>query len=231
MSFEGVRNLARERLSEVQIFLNHIALLEPNDAITPHPPEVKILRGFFYVHLYAALEKSINETVQLTLRLIASHNAPARHYDLSFGSIAVRGRLQAFKQCKLKNYDSHASSIFSSMDSAESSKIDETQFADNLMNVWTNSILEVLNCFGIVDFIVEPRVRTTIDELVENRNKVAHGRESALVVGERHRSNILRDKFSITTTLIDAVISQLETYYISRAFIKPDIRTTYKHND
>ena len=76
------------------------------------------------------------------------------------------------------------------------------------------------NSFGISSFVVEPRVRTTIDELVENRNKVAHGRESALVVGERHRSKILRDKFSIVTSLIDSVIAHLEAFYNTRAFLR-----------
>lgn len=220
MPFEGVRVLSRERLAEVQQLLNHIVSLEPVDVTTPHPPEVKILRGFFYVHLYAALEKSINKVVQLTLRLIASHNTPAKDYKLSFGSVAARGRLQAFKGCRYKAYNDNASSIFSSLESNEIMNIDEFQFSDVLMNVWTNSILEVFNSFGISSFVVEPRVRTTIDELVENRNKVAHGRESALVVGERHRSKILRDKFSIVTSLIDSVIAHLEAFYNTRAFLR-----------
>lgn len=222
MPFEGVRTLSRERLAEVQQLLNHIVSLEPDDVTTPHPPEVKILRGFFYVHLYAALEKSINEAVQLTLRLIASQNTPAKDYKLSFGSVAARGRLQAFKSCSYKVYNDNASSIFSSLESNEITSIDEFQFSDVLMNVWTNSILEVFNSFGIASFVVEPRVRTTIDELVENRNKVAHGRESALTVGERHRSRILRDKFSIVTTLIDSVIAHLEIFYNTRAFLRAD---------
>lgn len=227
MGFEGVRTLARERLSEVQQLLNHIVLLEPEDAFTPHPAEVKILRGLFYVHLYGALEKSINEAVQNTLKLISSHNIPAKYYELSFGSVAARGKLQAFKTCKLKAYNNNAASIFAVMDSVEISNIDESQFSDALMNVWTNSILEVFNSLGVAGFGVEPRVRTTIDELVENRNKVAHGRESALVVGERHRSIVLREKYSIITTLIDSVITSLEGFYDSRAFLKNGQRAAY----
>ncbi|MFG0397931.1 MAE_28990/MAE_18760 family HEPN-like nuclease [Pseudomonas sp. zjy_11] len=226
MSYEGVKQLSRERLTEVQQLLNHIASLEPEDATTPHPPEVKILRGFFYVHLYAALEKSINEAVQLTLRLIASHSAPANHYELGFGSITSRGRLQAFKACSYKNYHDNALAIFSNLASTDKANIDETQFSDTLMNVWTNSILEVLQSFGIA-FVVAPRTRATIDELVENRNKVAHGRESALIVGERHRSSVLRDKFTITTNMIDSVINNLESFYNNRSFIKPQERGSY----
>jgi|SRR5471030_1701919 len=226
MSYEGAKQLARERLTEVQLLLNHIASLEPKDATTPHPSEVKILRGFFYVHLYAALEKSINEAVQLTLRLIANHNAPGKHYQLNFGSIAARGKLQSFKSCSHKHYHDNALAIFTMLNSTETTNIDETQFSDTLMNVWMKSIIEVLDSFGI-DLSVDPRTRTTINELVENRNKVAHGRESALAVGERHRSNILREKFTITTSLIDAVTNKLETFYSSRSFIKASERGLY----
>lgn len=220
MPFEGVRSLSRERLAEVQQLLNHIVSLEPDEVAAPHSAEVKILRGFFYVHLYAALEKSINETVQLTLRLISSHNTPAKDYQLSFASVAARGRLQAFRACSYKTYNENATLIFSCLESTEKAIIDEFQFTDVLMNVWTNSILEVFNSFGIESFKIDPRTRTTVDELVENRNKVAHGRESALSVGERHRSAILRDKFTIITTLIDSVTLHLESFYNSRAFLR-----------
>ncbi|MFS0826639.1 MAE_28990/MAE_18760 family HEPN-like nuclease [Pseudomonas phoenicis] len=226
MSYEGVRQLSRERLTEVQQLLNHIASLEPDDVTAPHPAEVKILRGFFYVHLYAALEKSVNEAVQATLRLISSHNAPANHYDIGFGTITSNGRLQAFKSCSYKNYHDNALAIFAGLESSEKAHIDETQFSKILMNVWTNSILEVFQSFGI-GFTVDPRARATIDELVENRNKVAHGRESALSVGERHRSNVLRDKFTITTALIDSIINHLELFYIKRSFIRPLERESY----
>ncbi|MFW3895958.1 MAE_28990/MAE_18760 family HEPN-like nuclease [Pseudomonas bharatica] len=226
MSYEDVRSLTRERLTEVQQLLNHIVSLEPDNATAPHPPEVKILRGFFYVHLYAALEKSVNEAVQLTLRLIASLNAPSKHFEITVGTITTRGRLQAFKSCSFKAYNDNALSIFDCLESSEITKIDEAQFSDVLMNVWTNSILEVLKSFGI-NLPITPRTRTTIDELVENRNKVAHGRESALSVGERHRSHVLRDKFTITTNLIDSVILALENFYNSKTFIKISERATY----
>lgn len=219
--------IARERLAEVQQLLNHIVMLEPDDVAIPHGSEVKILRGFFYVHLYAALEKSVNEAVQATLRLVASHGAPANHYALSFGGVSVHGRLQAFKTCSYKTFNENAFSIFSCLQSSDILKIDDSQFSGVLQNVWTNSVLEVFDSLGIVGFNVGPRERTTIDELVENRNKVAHGRESALVVGERHRSTVLRDKFSIVANFIDSVTDALEVFYQGRNFIRVDERSSY----
>jgi hypothetical protein len=72
MIFDGVRERTRKRLNEVQINLNHISLLEPQDPSIEMPIEVKIMKGLFYVHLYAAFEKNINDLVQTTLTEIAS---------------------------------------------------------------------------------------------------------------------------------------------------------------
>lgn len=227
MGFDGVRLIARGRLAEVQQLLNYIALLEPDDVAVPHGSEVKILRGFFYVHLYAALERSANEAVQSTLRLVASHGVPANHYALSFGAVAARGRIQAFKTCSYKAYNENVCSIFSCLQSSDVMNIDDSQFSGVLQNVWTNSVLEVFNSLGLQGFVVEPRVRATIDEIVENRNKVAHGRESALVVGERYRSRVLRDKFTIVSSFIDSVTEALEEFYNGRNFIRDEVRSDY----
>ncbi|MNP13927.1 hypothetical protein D3C76_1062290 [compost metagenome] len=105
--------------------------------------------------------------------------------------------------------------------------IDDSQFSGVLQNVWTNSVLEVFNSLGLQGFVVEPRVRATIDEIVENRNKVAHGRESALVVGERYRSRVLRDKFTIVSSFIDSVTEALEEFYNGRNFIRDEVRSDY----
>ena len=48
MTFDIVRANSRERFSEVQINLNYIESIEPDGEASP---EVKILRGLYYVHL------------------------------------------------------------------------------------------------------------------------------------------------------------------------------------
>lgn len=66
-----VRNSSRTRFNEVFQNLNFIESIEPEGE---SPIHVKIQRGLYYVHLYSALEKVINETVERVLIIIESQN-------------------------------------------------------------------------------------------------------------------------------------------------------------
>jgi RiboL-PSP-HEPN len=90
------------------------------------------------------------------------------------------------------------------------------------------TIEEVFISFGISYTKFDPRQRATVDELVEKRNSVAHGRESAAEIGERHRVKILREKMDIITNLTYYIIDEFEIYFLGKKFIRPNVRKLYK---
>ena len=64
MPLSTVKNRSRERFNEVLLNLAFIESIEPS---AEPPIHVKIQRGLYYVHLYSALEKVVNETVEQAL--------------------------------------------------------------------------------------------------------------------------------------------------------------------
>jgi hypothetical protein len=220
MTFDIVRANSRERFSEVQINLNYIDSIEPTGEASP---EVKILRGLYYVHLYSALEKSLNETIEQVILLIKSKNIKNRHFSTPFNVISLNSKMQSFKQCSYKDYFDKSSDVFESINSEEIFDISNTIFSQNLQNVWFKTIQDTIRSFGASPIQVEPRVKLTIDEVVDKRNAVAHGRETPTVIGERHRVNVLRAKTQEIQIVIEQVISTFEEYIANHDFIK----TTY----
>jgi len=220
MTFDMVRANSRERFSEVQINLNYIESIEPTGEATP---EVKILRGLYYVHLYSALEKALNETIEQTILLIKSKNIKNLHFSTPFNVISLNSKMQRFKQCGYKDYFDKSSEVFESINSEEVFDISNTIFSQNLQNVWFKTIQDTIRSFGATPIQVEPRVKLTIDEVVDKRNAVAHGRETPTVIGERHRVNILRTKTQEIQIVIEQVIVTFEDYIANYEFLK----TTY----
>jgi hypothetical protein len=217
MTFDIVRANSRERFSEVQINLNYIESIEPAGEATP---EVKVLRGLYYVHLYSALEKALNETIEQAILLIKSKNIKNLHFATPFNVISLNSKMQSFKQCGYKDYFDKSSEVFESINSEEVFDISNTIFSQNLQNVWFKTIQDTIRSFGAAPIQVEPRVKLTIDEVVDKRNAVAHGRETPTVIGERHRVNVLRTKTQEIQLVIEQVISTFEDYIANYEFLK-----------
>jgi len=227
MSFQTVKNNTSSRFNEVQVFLNYITSQEPNAPLVPTPLEVKIMRGLFYVHLYSSLEKSFNELVQHTLALINSKNVKNIHYTLSFNTISVIDKLKSLKDCSHKKFISKSIDIFEEVGTRNSRNINETMFSTYLQNVWVETILEIQGAFGMPIMSIAPRTRYTINEIVDKRNAVAHGRDSAAVIGERYRCSDLRIKLDITQDFIIGIIDEFENYYVDKKYLKPVMKKHY----
>lgn len=225
MTFDIVRANSRERFSEVQINLNHIESIEPDGEATP---EVKIMRGLYYVHLYSALEKALNETIEQTILIIKSKSIKNLHFSTPFNVISLNSKMQSFKQCGYKEYFDRSSEVFESVDSENVFDISNTIFSQNLQNVWYKTIQDTIRSFGATPIQVEPRVKLTIDEIVDKRNAVAHGRETPIVIGERHRSNVLRTKTQEIQMVIEQVISTFEEYIENYEFLKSSYVQEYR---
>ena len=227
MSFIIVRNNARSRFHENALFLNYITSLEPRLITDPVNVEVKIMRGLFYVQLYASLEKTVNEIIENTLIHIGTKSVQFKHYTSPFYSISLVDKLKSFKDSGHSNFFKKAFEVFSESSSSNVPSLNESVFANNLQNIWTNTVIEVCNSFGIKELSITPRVRATIDEIVDKRNAVAHGRESAVVIGERHRTDVLRTKMEIIITFCDHLIDAFEDYFNRKNYLKPTAKRYY----
>jgi hypothetical protein len=227
MNYNLVRNKARAHFNEVQVFLNFITQQEPNNPIDVTPAEVKVMRGLFYVHLYSALEKTINMSVEHTLLLISSDNVKNKHYTLPFNAISVLNELKSFKDSGYRYFFRKSIDLFQAVGGSQISCINETAFANSLQNIWMSTIDEIRGAFGMSNIAVNPRIRTTVDEIVEKRNAVAHGRETASDVGERHRSDVLRIKLQLIQDFANMIIDDFEKYYNDKKYLKAIVKKHY----
>ena len=227
MSFVSVQNNAQSRLNENLQFLNFITTQEPTDPQDATPLEVNVMKGLFYVHLYASFEKTINELIEQTIILIDSKAIKVRHFNESFHTVALVDKLKSFKNCSHKSFFSKAHEILYETSAVNVVTLSETTFSNSLQNVWFETIVEISKCFGISAIPITPRIRTTINELVEKRNAVAHGREKASDVGSRFRTNILRMKMNEISNFIYSLIALYDNYYTRKNYLKTGSKRLY----
>lgn len=227
MNYTTVSNNARARFSENLCYLNYITSVESHDPTTQASLELKIMRGLFYVHLYSSLEKAINDLIQATITSISAESIRYRHFIIPFNTISLADKLKSFKDCGHKNFFAKAIEIFEGLNSDEIPTLDATIFSKNLQNIWTNTIIEVASAFGIKNFTIPPMIKVAIDEIVEKRNAVAHGRESAAAIGERFRSDILRSRLLTVMTFTHELIDVFDHYITAKSYLKANAKKKY----
>lgn len=227
MPLSIVKGNSRTRFSEVLANLAFIESIEPRDAVEA-PVHVKILRGLYYVHLYAALENAVNDTIEQVLLLIKNSSVQNRHYKTEFNAISLHSKMQGFKSASYREYFNRSSEIFRSVDSPDVFDINNTIFSMNLQNVSYDTLELLLRCFGIPALSLDRRIQFTIIEIVDKRNMVAHGRETPTAVGERYRCDVLRMKTQEVQHAVGAFIDSFEVYVRDCLYVKDQHRQEYQ---
>lgn len=104
MSFSVIKSNSRGRFSELHVHLSFIDSQEPKEVRAETPPAIKVLRGMYYVHLYAAMEKVVNETVEQAILLIKDQAVLNKHYKTEFNAVSLYSRMQGFKTAGHKDF-------------------------------------------------------------------------------------------------------------------------------
>ncbi len=227
MPFNGVKTRTSERFNEVQIFLTFISSQEPTLPTHSVSLEVRIMKGLFYVHLYSAFEKSVNDAVETALSLISAKSIKNNHLSPTLLSIALSDKMKSLKDSGYSKIFIKSADVFTESASSNILPINETIFSSQLQNVWVKTIFEIVSILGVDEIEFSSRVRTTVDEIVDKRNAVAHGRDSAASVGERYRATVLREKMELISSAIHQIIDALEAHCSSKRYIKPNARRYY----
>ncbi len=228
MPYSIVKSQTTARFGEVNHLLNTIKNIE--DQVVPpsvHPLEYKILKGLFYVHLYACIEFTVTSLVLNTLSLIKGKNVIYQHIETVFNTVALSSNLQSIRDCNSKFFLDKSSDLFLKLNSAEILAFDETFIQKYMQNIWGKTFNQLTKTLGLSTFAISPQAITVFDEIVDNRNKVAHGRESVEAVGSSPKYKDLKAKYDLIYEVLNLYIEHFEKYYNQKQFILSNHRAEY----
>lgn len=215
------------RLAEVFQLIELIRLRE-SPPPQPDPPEAKILRGLFWVHLYAALEYAVNSGVQRFLQAAERLGAPPEHLIPCFFSVVLEPNFSALRNVGEDKRWTKRVEFLGAQCGTTPKQINADIFGLYLQNIWSEKLETVFSCFGINQSIVpDISYKPYIDELVNHRNGIAHGRMSALGVGGTRRSPDLLIRYQAISSTCSHIFDCLEQHHLSRGIIQPQNRHTY----
>jgi len=221
MNFAELNSNSRTRFLEVSGYLRYISTLEPPPGSGVEVPvEVKVMKGLFYVHLYSALEKTINQVAETTLTFVTTSSRPLREIRASLLAVALQDQIKSVRDCSTSKVLQKSVSLMESANSSAAVIMADSMLAFWLQNIWASTINELLDTFGIDSYRVTGRDKLYVDEVVDKRNAVAHGRDSAMSVGERFRCTDLEIRFNVVETVAFQVVESFREYCENNQFTR-----------
>jgi hypothetical protein len=151
---------------------------------TPDPIAIRLLRGLFYVHLYGAFEFSVNRIVLGAAQIINAAQVPHSNVAHPLGALVLDRSFNALSQAG-RHWPKRLDLIQLRL-SATIAQIDDDSV--DMQNIWLHTLEQIFQVFGIPKPVMfDPTKQGYIHEVVEVRNKIAHGEDSPLAHGSLKR--------------------------------------------
>lgn len=181
---------------------------------------LKGLRGQIFVIMYACWEYTIFNCLDRIQNEISSSNTSFNQLKTGILSTFLGPQFSSLEGTNSKKWNKRKEILLSSFpnDSAElNGYIDVSSGA----NIKMRQLTTIKECFDFPDPIIpNPRFRGRLDELIENRNAIAHGRISSSIVGSRYTYRDLGERLEDINELCLFFIQKTETYLDSQEYLK-----------
>lgn len=219
MSLAPLRLSSGERFRHVRAMHSMIKDREKIEALKLSD-ETRILRGLFYVHLYAALEYSVTNLIQETLRQIAALGPTLRALRIRFHAVSLNHLFQSLADGKGMRLKKRIE-LLDSQASGNVCLINDTIFADLLQSVKSDVLVDICTCMCVtVESLSDESLRRYVDETAERRHAVAHGRESAVEAGARITAAQLELRLNAVQQVVEALADALEALIGDQGFVR-----------
>lgn len=213
---EDITNKSNIRLGNVRELLLKI---NDNNKKDIQDPTTKIYKGLFFIVLYGAFEYTIVNCVQKCLSEINNKHCRIKDIKATLYCLVFNNECNALMDARNKKWEKRYE-LFSKIENNS----DECNIIDSLSpiqqgNIKYNHLKSLWKIFDISsEVITDIKLRVRFEELVENRNAIAHGREPCASVGQRYTANDLANIFDDISEYCSYVIETFKDYIINQEF-------------
>ncbi|MDM8530748.1 MAE_28990/MAE_18760 family HEPN-like nuclease [Anaerolineales bacterium HSG25] len=208
------------RLREVHSLLQVIRSLESETPLISSK-DTKITKGLFFVHLYGAYEYTVTETIQKVLQIISDGSYSVSSYKPSLLSVVLDAECKAICSVGPDKKWLKRRALFEKAATDGIVSIDTVILPTGTGNLKQRQLEELWSMLGVESpALPRPPLIGRLEELVENRNAISHGRESPVTIGGRFTSSDLESRYNDVNELCSYLIQQLEIYLRDKQFLR-----------
>jgi hypothetical protein len=178
--------------------------------------------------LYAAFEYSIDQSFIRLAQYISSKGVAQKHIQTPIFSVGLDDEFKALADLKSleKGLRKRIEAMTLARDTSPVS-IRDSVLSQGLQSAASSMIALAFDAYGISEpYLFNPTAKGYIDEVVERRHAVAHGRESPITVGVRKVAE-LRVRYDSLYNQSIYVIEVINKFCIEKKYVLPYHRRFY----
>lgn len=211
--FEAARREVRERTLGSRRLLSSVQILG-----TSRPLEVAAYKGLILVQLYGVYEYAVQSAVRATLSAISSDRPCAQDLHRAALTLILNSPFLSVVDSGRRTMWQKRLSLVASLESpAPLAPFDDTIFPSDGSQYRVKQLQTIWSIFGLdalgVPVVPEARVLGRIEELVENRNAISHGRRTPEEVGGRYSTAEIEGQITDIEKLALYIITAMEDHY------------------
>lgn len=213
-----VANTSTKRLIEVRDYLHLIQSVQP--VVPVLRSDWIAAKGLFFVHLYSAYEFTVTTAFRTTLQVLGRSGLTLATCHPAFLSVALDAELRSVGQSGNKRCWEKRRVLFQGIKSNTPLQLNDSLLPTDGSHFRTKHLKCLWDTLCInAPVVPRPPLMGRIDELVENRNAVAHGRESAATVGGRYSVLDLQKRYDDVHEVCIHLVQVLAKYLKDRQYV------------
>jgi hypothetical protein len=180
-----------------------------------------LLKGLAFVQMYALYEFTVRSSVQATLAALKGDALLVKNIRRETLCLILNSRWQSASESGVsKMWESRINLLHAIHSDDSTSTLDDSIFPFDGSHYRSPQLKTVWRLMGIPFAVVpEPRLIGRIDELVENRNAVAHGRRTPEDVGRAYSWQDIGSRIVDVKSICEYVHGTLLNHYSSGGLV------------
>lgn len=154
-------------------------------------------KGLVFVQLYAVYEYTVRESVSSAFAAATGHAMPTNQLWREMIALALDADFMAISDLKRRGSWARRLQLLERSESAAPAVFDQLEFPDDGSHYRPAQLETLWMLLGIKQPVVsEPKHRGRINELVQHRNAIAHGRDTADTIGGRFSDADIQERIN-----------------------------------
>jgi RiboL-PSP-HEPN len=182
---------------------------------------LNVRKGLFLVLLYGAFEYSLTRTLTEVCALINNLRVEYCHISEMLYPLALDPELTSVSSVGRDSKWQKRADLFRKQACADPVILLDGAFVAQMDNVWAATVQKMFDVFGVNrPALYDVKVRQYIDGVVDKRNAVAHGRDSAAITGQSYTTRDLQKLIDDIATQTQYIFSSFEGHIAAKSFIR-----------
>jgi hypothetical protein len=179
-----------------------------------HHPGLKSLKGIMFVQMYAVYEFIVTQSFATLVKIFNSYLIPLKDTRISIIGLALHPQFQSLVSLSERRSWLKKIELLDACDSNAASFIQEGLFPMDETHFRQGQLETICSIVGLPSgaLLPDPRFIGWVRELVEHRNAIAHGRETAEAIGSRYTYSEIEARGVTLNVVCNHILATLENH-------------------